>query len=128
MSATNKQASYFDVCLGRVVKSRRVKADETRASLAAKTGIPEANLKRREAGVNAITTSELERIGHVVGVTPAKLVEEALDDYGGLDKLLAEHAPGTSEPAITVTAEDEVEHLGRVKARYDLAADTNPRK
>lgn len=109
MSRQPKIISEFDVRLGAVVKSKRVKASETRASMSVKTGIPEANLKRREQGDNEITVSELERIGRVVGVPPAEMVEEALKDYGGLEKLLAEHVARQPAP---VTAEDNVTYIG----------------
>lgn len=109
MSRQPKIISNFDVRLGAVVKSKRVKASETRASMSAKTGIPEANLKRREEGRNEITVSELERIGGVVGVPPAEMVEEALKDYGGLDKLLAEHVARQQAP---VAPEDNVSYIG----------------
>lgn len=91
MARPTKIISDFDICLGRVVKSKRVKAGLTRTTLYAATGIPEANIKRREEGRNEITTSELYRIAHAVGVMADELVEEALKDYGGMDKLLAEH-------------------------------------
>ena len=93
MARQTKIISSFDVCLGRVVKSKRVKAGLTRARMAEITGIAEANLKRREEGKNEITSSELYRIAAAVGVPAVSLVEEALDDYGGMDKLLDEHAP-----------------------------------
>lgn len=128
MARPVKVISEFDVCLGRVVKSKRVKASHTRASFAEATGIPEANLKRREEGQNEITVSELERIAKVVGVTSLKIVEEALEDYGGIEKLIAEHAPSaTSDPAANVTAEDNVTYLGHVKPPMNVAADDDPR-
>lgn len=127
MARPKKKISEFDVRLGKVVKSKRVKASHTRESFAQVTGIAEANLKRREEGQNEITVSELQRIARAVNVSPQALVEEALDDYGGIEKLRAEHAP-TSEVVGTVTAEDEVEYIGNVPARYDLAADENARK
>lgn len=88
-----KKQSDFDARLGSVVRSKRAKAELTRDELAARTGIAEANIKRREAGANVITVSELERLAVALGESSAEMVEEALYDYGGIRKLLAEHTP-----------------------------------
>lgn len=135
MARPIKTISDFDICLGRVVKSKRVKAGYTRATFSEATGIPEANLKRREEGQNEITTSELYRVASVVRVAAAALVEEALADYGGMEKLLAEHvsptpmsdAAVTVEPLKSIDPADNVTYIGRVKAPTSAAADTEPR-
>ena len=135
MGRPPKEISDFDVRLGRVVKSKRVKADHTRASLAEATGIPESNIKRREEGSNEITVSELERIAAAVDVPAVEIVEEALDDYGGLAKLIAEHRPGDpmsgGAPIVPtdgpVSPADNVTYIGNVKAPLDAAADEDPR-
>lgn len=98
-----KELSDFDACLGKVVRSKRVKAGLSREELSAVTGIPPSNLKRREAGVNEITASELKRIAAVVGVSAADMADEALKDYGGMDKLIAEHV-GMSEAPVSLDA------------------------
>lgn len=126
MARPFKTISEFDICLGLVVKSKRVKAGLTRAAMAEMTGIPEANLKRREEGRNEITSSELYRIADIVDVPANELVEEALKDYGGMEKLLAEHT-SVSDDADTVAPEDNVTYLGHVKAPLGAAADTDPR-
>lgn len=126
MSRPHKIISDFDVCLGKVVKSKRVKANHTRASLSSAAGIPEANLKRREEGKNEITVSELERIAEVVNVTALEMVEEALKDYGGLQKLMDEFT-ATSDAAANVGDEDNVTYIGHVAAPLDAAADDDPR-
>lgn len=126
MVRPTKIISDFDVCLGRVVKSKRVKASHTRASLSLATGIPEANLKRREEGKNEITVSELERIADVVDVPALEIVEEALKDYGGLPKLIDEFTK-TSDAAANVSTEDNITYIGHVAAPLDAAADDDPR-
>lgn len=126
MSRKPKKISDFDVKLGAVVRSKRQKLKLSQASVAETVGIPMSNYQRREDGTVEITVSELERIAPVVRVSAAKLVEEALDDYGGLNKLLAEYAP-TSDGEGNVTAADNVTYLGHVKPPMDAAADEHPR-
>lgn len=93
MGRPPKKISDFDVRLGAVVRSKRSKRGLSRDALAAATGISEANLKRREGGLNEITVSELSRISEVVAVPAYQIVDEALADFGGIGKLLAEHKP-----------------------------------
>lgn len=93
MGRPPKKISDFDVRLGAVVRSKRSKVGLSRDALAAATGISEANLKRREGGLNEITVSELRRIAEAVGVPAWEMVDEALADFGGIGKLLAEHKP-----------------------------------
>lgn len=127
MGRKPKVISDFDVRLGKVVRSKRTKAGLTRAEMADATGIAEANLKRREIGENEITVSELARIAAAVNVEPADIAEEALADYGGLRKLIDEHAPVSDRPIsleerrqhkMTIVTEDEV-RKGRHAAIYD---------
>lgn len=123
-----KKISPFDVALGSVVRSKRVKKKLSQAAVAETAGIAMSNYQRREDGRNEITVSELERIAAAVGVSALSLVEEALDDYGGIDKLIAEHtAASTSDGTDNVTAADNVTYLGHVKAPLGAAADEDPR-
>lgn len=103
MARPMKKLSDFDKKLGSVVRSKRVKVGLTRAQLAELTGIAEANLKRREAGANEITVSELKRIAEAVGVPAAELADEALKDFGGMDKLIGEHV-GMSDVPVNLDA------------------------
>lgn len=122
-----KKISAFDVALGGVVRSKRVKKNLTQAELAKLIGLPLSNYQRREDGTVEITTSELHRIAEIVGVSAADLAGEALEDYGGMQKLLEEHA-STSDAADTLHDEGNVTYLGRVRPPMDAAADDNPRK
>lgn len=126
MARLPKKISPFDVALGAVVRSKRTKKGLSQQTVAEMAGIPMSNYRRREEGSNEITVSELHRIAPAVGVPAVKLVEEALDDYGGLEKLIAEHAP-VSDDADNVTAQDNVIHLGRVTPPLQAAADDDER-
>src|SRR5690348_7991060 len=101
MPRPKKQISDFDVRLGAVVKYRRTKKplNFSQKDLSLATGIPLSNLQRREEGTNEFTVSEIERIARVLDVRAAELVREALDDYGGIDKLIRE---SVSDPRPTV--------------------------
>lgn len=120
MVRKTKKISDFDKALGDVVRSKRQKLRLSQASVADATGIAMSNYQRREDGRNEITVSELERIATVVKVPTVDLVGEALSDYGGIDKLLAEHAK--SDTPANVTAEDNVTYMGHVTPPEKIAA------
>lgn len=103
MGRQPKKTSEFDARLGAVVRSKRIKRDLSQADAAAGAGIPLSNYQRREAGTNEITVSELNRIAEVVGVPAHALVQEALDDFGGMQKLIDEHV-GMSEAPVSLDA------------------------
>ncbi|MEV4773835.1 helix-turn-helix domain-containing protein [Microbacterium sp. LWH12-1.2] len=119
-----KIISEFDVRLGKVVRSKRAKAGLSRVELAELSGIAEANIKRREYGENAITVSELERLAAAMNESAGEMAEEALNDYGGMAKLLAEH--GVSEGAYTLTQDDNVTYIGHITPPLHAAADDGP--
>lgn len=101
-----KKISQFDVALGAVIRGQRTKRDITQAQLSARTGIPLSNLQRREDGANEITVSELERIAAALNMEPQDLADEALSDFGGLGKLVAEHS-AMSEGVISLDSQRE---------------------
>lgn len=111
----------FDEHLANVVESKRAKKNLTVEELADAAGIGYQTMRRRLGG-SPFTVNELERVSRAVDVSAADLVEEALKDYGGMEKLLAEYV---SEGAGNVT--DNVTYLGHVKPPMDAAADENPR-
>lgn len=126
MGRPKKKLSQFDAKLGAVVAARRLKADKmTQQDLASASGVPLSNLQRREDGTNEFTVSELERVANALDTTAASLAGEALADYGGIDKLIAEYT--TSEGDATVDPVDNVTHLGRVTPPFSAAADTKGR-
>lgn len=128
MARTPKKISDFDVKLGEAVKHRRLHPDVkmSQTALADASGIPLSNLQRREDGSNEITVSELERIAAAIRTTPLSLVQEALNRYGGLEKLIQEHA--VSEPSPSVEDIDNVTYLGRKEVPLGAAADKKPRR
>ncbi|MTE24870.1 helix-turn-helix domain-containing protein [Microbacterium sp. ZXX196] len=128
MGRPPKKTSEFDAKLGAVVRSKRIKRGISQAQAAEASGVPLSNYQRREAGTNEITVSELKRIAAVVGVTAAEMADEALKDFGGIDKLIAEHVgmsatpPSLDEHRQQKAAEmlvDELEGQPRKAATYD---------
>jgi len=113
----------FDEHLANVIESKRAKRNMTVEELADAVGIKYQTLRRRLSG-SPLMVTELERLAVVVDVPAAELVDEALNDYGGIEKLIAEHM---SEGEGNVTAHDNVSYMGRVKPPLAAAADENPR-
>ncbi len=118
------QLTTFDEFMGRVIESKRVKADLTVEELAAASGIGYTTLRRRLDGAG-FTVLELERVAHAVRTPAHLLVQEALNDFGGMEKLLNDGS--VSDDAATVAPADNVHYIGRVKAPLDAAAEDSPR-
>lgn len=117
MGRPPKKTSEFDAKLGAVVRSKRIKRGLSQVQAAEATGIPLSNYQRREAGTNEISVSELKRIAKVVGVSAADMAEEALKDFGGMEKLIAEHV-GMSEAPVSLEA-----HREKKKSVADMTVD-----
>lgn len=96
-----KKISDFDVRLGNVIRAKRTKMRMSQNELADASGIAMSNLQRRENGKIEITVSEIKRIAEALGVPAHELVDEALKDYGGIDKLIDEHI-GVSDVPISL--------------------------
>lgn len=60
--------------------------------LAAASGIEYSTLRRRLGGA-PFTVNELNRIAAACAIAPHAIVDEALSDYGGMEKLMAVYAP-----------------------------------
>lgn len=119
-----KKPTTFDEFLGRVIESKRVKAEMTVEELAEASGVGYSTLRRRLDGAG-FTVLEFERVAHAVNSPARLLVEEALADFGGMDKLLNDHS--VSDDAANVTPADNVSYIGHVKAPLKAAADDDPR-
>lgn len=106
MARQPKKTSDFDVRLGNVIRAKRTKIRMSQNELADASGIAMSNLQRRENGKIEITVSEIKRIAEALGVPAHELVDEALEDFGGMDKLIAEHV-GMSEVPVSLDAHRE---------------------
>ena len=103
MARQPKKTSDFDVRLGNVIRAKRTKIRMSQNQLADASGIAMSNLQRRENGKIEITVSEIKRIAEALGVPAHELVDEALDDFGGMQKLIDEHV-GMSEAPVSLDA------------------------
>jgi len=90
--------------VGDVLKGEYKKRGQRLEDLAPIAGIPYGTLRRKIAGGAPILASELIALSAAIGVAPAKVVEEALELYGGIDKLMSE-VPPTQEPSNVITFE-----------------------
>lgn len=131
MPRPKKVISDFDIKLGEAIAYARQDPEKTRLTqeeLAEATGIPLSTLQRREKGANEVTVSELERIAHAIGTTPAAIVNKALAAYGGIERLMAENRTTTSEMPDNLAPDDNVTYIGRQQPPLHAAADDKPKK
>lgn len=127
MARKPKVIDPFDVALGAVVRSKRVKVGLSQTDFASRVGIPSRNYQRREDGSISITVSELERIAEVTRTPAHSIVEEALADYGGIELLLS--AATTKRANVGDYADDEFDVApSGPKSDYALIANERPKK
>lgn len=118
----------FDQWVGQYIEGAMKRRGMRQEDLAAATGIAKTLIGRIIRGTRPVTVLEFEVIAGVVNYPAGQLLADALEEYGGMDKLLAEHAP--SEVASTVddlakkresrTGEIDVdEYEGRSAANVD---------
>lgn len=127
-----KKFREFDAALGRIVASKRIRAGLSQSELATRTGMPLSNLGRVEKGTRSLTVAELETIAEIVKVPAGEMAEEAVDLYGGVDKLMSE-AQGTNDELATKRAQkeaaqltpEELESLDHPKAAQRRDAETS---
>ncbi len=118
----------FDEWLGKIVENRMSNRGYTQDSLATAVGIPTTNLGRSIRGKRPLTVTELHRLAGTLSTTATSIAEEALREYGGLEKLIAAHA-AMSEDALTVDPADNVTYIGRqYEVPEHVAADKKPRR
>lgn len=120
-----KPPETFDEWIATVIKSQMVKRAVRQEDLAARTGIALTLVGRSLRGTRPLSVQEFETMAGVLNADPAQLLKDALDGFGGMEKLLAE-VP-VSEPEHTVAEHDNVTYLGRVTPPAQAAADENPR-
>lgn len=124
MPKKRKAPETFDEWVGKVVENAMSSKGWRQEDLARESGLPQTNVGRSIRGTRPLSVREFEILAGTLGVAAAKLLNEALDEYGGMEKLLAYHAP-VSE--VERTVEDNVTYLGRVTPELSNAAEDKGR-
>jgi len=112
----DKKFRAFDAALGRVVASKRTLREMSREQLAKATGMPLTNLQRAEAGRRSLSVAELEAIADAVRIPAGVMASEAVDLYGGIEKLMSEAKSKPADSGDQLPSEEEL------LEKYDLAA------
>ena len=86
----HKKFQAFDTALGRVIADTRKHRKLSQEQLANRIGMPLSLLKRVEKGTRSVSVSELETIADVFRIPASDLAEDAVNMYGGVEKLRAE--------------------------------------
>ena len=126
MPKKRKPAETFDEHVGDAVERIMNDARLTQAELAYLAGMPMTNLGRSIRGTRPLTVNEFERLSGAIGVPANEVLDTALAKFGGIEKLLGEHAP-KSEASDNVSPADEIPYIGRVTPPLSAAADEDPR-
>lgn len=88
MPKKRKQPETFDEWVGTTIESKFGKTSMRQDDLAAATGISVTLIGRSIRGTRGLSVKEFETIAGVLGEDPGVLLKEALDGFGGMEKLL----------------------------------------
>lgn len=113
----------FDEYLGRVVEGA-ANSFGGRDMLYDVLPLSTKSVDRRIRGEVPFYVSEMEIIAAHTNTTSAVLVQTALSNFGGLEKLLAETV---SEDSHNVTDEDKIPYIGKTEVPTKAAANTDER-
>jgi transcriptional regulator with XRE-family HTH domain len=84
------QATDLNTLVGATLKGEYKKRGLRLEDLAPTVGIPYGTLRRKIAGESPIFASELVLLCQAIGVTPERVLADAIDLFGGTDKLMSE--------------------------------------
>ena len=104
-----KKLREFDRALGRVIASKRVLKNVSQATLSERSGVALSLIGRIEAGTRSVSVAELEAFAEVLRVPAGEMAADALEEYGGLEKLMSE-ATGTQDDLAMKRAEKKGAH------------------
>jgi DNA-binding Xre family transcriptional regulator len=90
-TATEYSKAVANVILG-LYKAKRW----NQKMLSEKTGITVSTLQRMVAGTSEINVRELSVIAAVLGTTPQEILRATLEQYGGLERLVEDVSPATT--------------------------------
>lgn len=104
MPKKRKEPVTFDQWVGTVVDNHMNKRGFRQEDLAEATGIALSLIGRSIRGTRSFTVTEFELVAGAVAkpgkedTQAATMIQEALTEYGGMAKLMAEHAPVSEHP------------------------------
>lgn len=124
MPKKRKAPETFNEWVGKVIENAMNSKGWRQEDLAREAGLPPTNVGRSIRGTRPLSVREFEILAGTLGVAADKLLNNALDEYGGMEKLLADHA-AVSEGERTV--DDNVTYLGRVTPELSNAAEDKGR-
>ena len=102
MPKKRKQPETFDEFLGAEIESRFGKRGISQERAAELLGWSLSSYGRKMRGETSVTSKELVQAAGVLEREPAEIIDQALADFGGIDKLMSEVA-STTEDASNVT-------------------------
>jgi len=108
MPKKRKEPVTFDQWVGTVVDNHMTKRGFRQEDLTEATGIALSLIGRSIRGTRSFTVKEFEMVAGAVAkpgnenTQAASMLQEALDEYGGMTKFLGEHAP-VSDPSHSVS-------------------------
>jgi len=88
----------LNTLLGATLKGEYKKRGMRLEDIAKSVGIPYATLRKKIAGQSPIYATELILVCQVIGVTRERVVTDAIDMHGGVDKLVTEATSITDSP------------------------------
>ena len=89
MPKKRKVAETYDEHLGDAVESFMHRARLTQTQLATAAGMPMTNLGRAIRGTRPLLVGELTRVAGVLNVPSQDILDDALERFGGIEKLLS---------------------------------------
>jgi len=100
----------LNTLVGATLKGEYKKRGMRLEDIAKKAGIPYPTLRKKIAGQSPIFATELILICQVVGVTPERVLGDAMELYGGVDKLVSE-VTSTTETSDKKRKQDEARSM-----------------
>lgn len=91
-SKTKRIERGFSYAVARVIRGEYTKRNMQQSDLAVASGEPRSTVQRVLAGKAPMTIERFELYCTAIGIDPTSVLDEALEIYGGLDRLLAEVA------------------------------------
>lgn len=112
--------------LGAAINAVMTVQGRTQEEMVEATGITAQTFGRRIRGEAPLLVSELVKIGEVLGVRPSEILDRAIANYGGIERLMSE-ATDTPDEIATKRKQNEAQSMTTEQIQeLDAAAEDNP--